>query len=122
MKKMMTVALIGAVHIGDVAYYRQLNEYFKQYDALLYELVAPAGTVVPRGRGTSNAHPVGLLQNGIKRLLELEAAHPDWVSPDSPSQRAGSAVPAGRSSNAAPSTRTVPSARSRTAPTSSRGC
>jgi len=28
----------------------------------------------------------------LKRLLELEAAHPDWVSPDSPSQRAGSAV------------------------------
>jgi len=66
------VDLIGAVHIGDVAYYRQLNEYFQQYDALLYELVAPAGTVVPRGRGTSNAHPVGLLQNGIKRLLELD--------------------------------------------------
>lgn len=28
----------------------------------------------------------------LKRLLELEAAHPEWVSPDSPSQRAGSAV------------------------------
>ena len=28
----------------------------------------------------------------LKRLLELEAAHPDWISPDSPSQRAGSAV------------------------------
>jgi hypothetical protein len=66
------VDLIGAVHIGDAAYYRQLNEHFTQYDALLYELVAPEGTVVQRGRGTSNAHPVGLLQNGIKRLLELD--------------------------------------------------
>src|SRR3989337_649855 len=28
----------------------------------------------------------------LKRLLELEAAHPDWISPDSPSQRAGSGV------------------------------
>ncbi|HWR66705.1 MAG TPA: NAD-dependent DNA ligase LigA, partial [Bellilinea sp.] len=28
----------------------------------------------------------------LKRLLELEAAHPEWVSPDSPSQRAGSAI------------------------------
>jgi hypothetical protein len=66
------VDLIGAVHVGDVAYYRQLNESFKQYDALLYELVAPEGTVVERGRGTSNAHPVGALQNGIKTLLDLD--------------------------------------------------
>ncbi|MHB0987517.1 MAG: NAD-dependent DNA ligase LigA [Bellilinea sp.] len=28
----------------------------------------------------------------LKRLLELEAAHPDWILPDSPSQRAGSEV------------------------------
>jgi hypothetical protein len=68
----ITVDLVAAVHIGDVAYYQQLNEHFKQYDALLYELVAPSGTVVERGRGTSNAHPVGLLQNGIKNLLELD--------------------------------------------------
>ncbi len=66
------VDLVGAVHIGDVAYYEQLNEYFKQYDALLYELVAPEGTVVERGRGTSSAHPIGFMQNGIKTLLELD--------------------------------------------------
>jgi hypothetical protein len=66
------IDLIGAVHIGDIAYYRQLNDRFKQYDALLYELVAPEGTVVKPGRGTSNAHPIGAMQNGIKRLLELD--------------------------------------------------
>jgi hypothetical protein len=68
----VVVDLIGAVHVGDVAYYRELNQEFKQYDALLYELVAAEGTVVERGRGTSNAHPVGALQNGIKTLLELD--------------------------------------------------
>jgi hypothetical protein len=68
----VVVDLVGAVHVGDVAYYRELNQRFKQYDALLYELVAPEGTVVERGRGTSNAHPVGALQNGIKTLLELD--------------------------------------------------
>jgi hypothetical protein len=60
------------VHVGDPAYYAQLNRRFKQYDALLYELVAPEGTVVQRGRGTSNAHPLGALQNGMKSMLALE--------------------------------------------------
>jgi hypothetical protein len=68
----LQVDLIGAVHIADVAYYKQLNEQFKQYDALLYELVAPEGTVVERGRGTSNAHPIGAMQNVFKDLLQLD--------------------------------------------------
>lgn len=66
------VDLIGAVHVGDVAYYDDLNKRFTQYESLLYELVAPQGTVVPQGRGTSNAHPVGMLQNGMKTVLELD--------------------------------------------------
>jgi hypothetical protein len=66
------VDLIGAVHIADPGYYKQLNEQFQQYDALLYELVAPEGTVVERGRGTSNAHPIGAMQNVFKDLLELD--------------------------------------------------
>jgi hypothetical protein len=66
------VDLVGAIHVADAAYYRELNRRFKQYDALLFELVAPDGTVVPRGRGTSNKHPVGALQNGMKNMLELE--------------------------------------------------
>jgi hypothetical protein len=68
----IVVDLIGAVHVGDIAYYRKLNDLFKRYDALLYELVAPEGTVVKPGRGTSNAHPVGAMQNAIKSLLELD--------------------------------------------------
>ena len=66
------VDLIGAVHVGDLAYYAQLNRWFKQYQALLYELVAPKGTRVERGRGTSNMHPVGAMQNSIKTMLEIE--------------------------------------------------
>jgi hypothetical protein len=34
-----TVDLVGAVHIADKSYYRMLNERFKTYDAVLYELV-----------------------------------------------------------------------------------
>lgn len=66
------VDLVGAVHIGDKRYYRDLNRRFKGYDAVLYELVAPEGTKVPRGRGTSNAHPLGALQNGMKSMLDVE--------------------------------------------------
>ena len=67
-----TVDLVAAVHVGDAAYYADLNRRFNMYDAMLYELVAPEGTVVPRGRGSSNAHPLGALQNGMKSMLALE--------------------------------------------------
>ncbi len=67
-----TVDLVGAVHIGDAAYYAALNDQFTHYDALLYELVAPPGATVARGRGTSNENPVGALQNGAKTLLGLD--------------------------------------------------
>lgn len=66
------VDLVGAVHVGDKAYYDKLNRMFRQYQALLYELVAPQGTRVERGRGSSNWHPVGAVQNGISSMFELE--------------------------------------------------
>lgn len=80
----VTVDLIGAVHIADTAYYRELNQRFKQYDALLYELVAPEGTVVERGRGTSNTHVVGAMQNAIKSFLELDhqLEYVDYTKPN----------------------------------------
>ena len=49
------VDLIGAIHIGDKAYYQQLNKDFSAYDALLYELVAPQGTRVPKHRDADGA-------------------------------------------------------------------
>ena len=71
-KKDLKVYLVGAIHIGDAAYYKRLNQEFEQYDALLYELVAPEGTQVPQGGPGASRHPIGLLQNGIKDWLELE--------------------------------------------------
>lgn len=69
----LQVDLIGVVHIGDKSYYDMLNERFKAYDAVLYELVAPKGAEVPRGgdRG-AGMHPVAALQYGLKSLLDLE--------------------------------------------------
>ena len=65
----VVVDLIGAVHVGDKAYYQKLNRAFKQYDALLYELVAPKDNNVPEG-GESQ-HPVGQMQQGMKSMLDL---------------------------------------------------
>jgi hypothetical protein len=70
-KAIWSVDLIGAVHVGDKEYYANLNKEFKQYDALLYELVAPEGTKIPKGASTKSNHPVGAMQNGMKDVLEL---------------------------------------------------
>lgn len=67
----LQVDLIGAIHIGDKSYYEELNEAFEQYDALLYELVAPQGTRVPAGGGGDRSALSGL-QGGMKDILELE--------------------------------------------------
>ncbi|MCE9529506.1 MAG: hypothetical protein K8R36_25940 [Planctomycetales bacterium] len=68
------VDLIGAVHVGEKHYYDELNQLFDGYDVVLYELVAPQGTVVTKQARTkgSSAHPVGLLQDGMKSMLGLE--------------------------------------------------
>lgn len=71
--KTQTVDLIGVVHIGEKEYYEKLNKIFEQYDALLYELVAPEGTRVPKGgRKGETTNPLAALQNGMKSMLELD--------------------------------------------------
>jgi hypothetical protein len=65
------VDLVSAVHVADKSYYEELNRRFKQYDAVMYELVAPEGTKVPKGGGRST-NPVSLLQQSLTSVLELE--------------------------------------------------
>lgn len=64
------VDLVSAIHIGDRDYYAELNERFVNYDAVLYELVAPPGTVVkdddPGQRGL-----LSTAQLGLTRMLGL---------------------------------------------------
>ncbi len=67
----LQIDLIGAVHIGEKDYYEALNKRFEGYDVVLFELVAPAGTRVPKGAKPSG-HPVAMLQNGLKDMLQLE--------------------------------------------------
>jgi hypothetical protein len=65
------VDLIAAFHIGDKSYYEALNKAFEDYDVVLYELVAPLGTRVPKGGGKSDS-AVSKVQKFLKDSLELE--------------------------------------------------
>jgi uncharacterized protein YbaP (TraB family) len=58
------VDLIGAVHVGDAAYYRDLNRRMKKYDALLYELVVPTKDAKPERKKSFNV---------MKMVLGLES-------------------------------------------------
>lgn len=68
--KRLKVDLIGAIHVGDRAYYDELNKAFGEYDVVLYELVARKNEVPQPGR--RSAHPISALQLGMKNMLELE--------------------------------------------------
>ena len=68
----LVVDLFGAVHIGEKSYYEQINRDFKEYEVVLYELVAPPGTRIPRG-GAQSARPVAMMQGGMKSMLGLES-------------------------------------------------
>ena len=67
------VDLIGAVHVGTKEYYQELNNRFKTYDALLYELVADPSANKPDKRADRGGfNPLGALQKGMKDVLELK--------------------------------------------------
>jgi hypothetical protein len=70
------VSLIAAIHVADKTYYQDLSRLFEGYDALLYELVKPAGAV-PR-RGGASPGMIGALQRGLRDLLGLEFQL-DWI-------------------------------------------
>jgi hypothetical protein len=69
--KTVTVDLVGVVHVADRAYYERLNKRFTEYDAVLYELVAPLGTRVPKaGKSDSlSSFLTGLMSS----MLDLES-------------------------------------------------
>ncbi len=65
-----TVDLIGAIHIGERSYYEELNRRFRDYDALLYELVAPKESRIPQ-KGAAPRSTIGYLQTGMTDMLGL---------------------------------------------------
>jgi len=83
-----SVDLVSAIHIGDKAYYAELNELFTGYDALLYELVAPQGVdhseQVGRRKGLLSNAQVGLtkLLDLSFQLDEIDYGQPNFVHAD----------------------------------------
>jgi hypothetical protein len=67
--KPITVDLVSAVHIGDARYYQALNDRFKQYDSMLYELIAPKDhDFTARAESPSS---LSRMQQGITNILGL---------------------------------------------------
>ncbi len=61
---------IGAVHIGDESYYRDLNRRFKSYEGVLYELVADP-TRIKQLNATTATSGLGWFQKRLSDLMGL---------------------------------------------------
>lgn len=66
------VDLVGVVHIGEEAYYKDLNQRLGKYDSVLYELVAPDGTRIRPADLQQRRSVLGSMQSGMKDMLNLE--------------------------------------------------
>ncbi len=70
------VDLVGAVHVADAVYFEALNERFKGYDAVLYELVGSPEKGKPLGNrvvaNDARLGWIGTLQQKMKEALKLE--------------------------------------------------
>jgi len=79
----VTVDLIGAIHIGDKAYFRKLDRSFREYDALLYEMVAEkdeTGSAPSRWKNRDRPGP---------KPTEVDAGKPDEAGEPSVSEEKG---------------------------------
>jgi hypothetical protein len=68
----LIVDLVGVVHVADKDYYDRLNRALEEYDVVLYELVAPPGTRIPKGGKRDSDNPVAMIQRIMKSVLNLE--------------------------------------------------
>ena len=68
----VVVDLVSAVHVAESSYFEELNRRFKDYDVVLYELVAPEGTVIPNGGAKKGGSAVSMVQTTMTQVLKLE--------------------------------------------------
>ena len=66
------VDLVGAIHVAEKSYYKQLNKLFEDYDVVLYEVVAEEGTrPEPSEEDKSPSSVIGFAQYQFANLLGL---------------------------------------------------
>jgi len=70
--KQFSVDLIGCIHVADKKYYDALNERFKQYDAVLFELVMPEGESLAGLGQRKSDHPIARVQQSLPKILDLD--------------------------------------------------
>jgi hypothetical protein len=68
----LVVDLVGVVHIGDRAYYQELNRHLEKYDVVLFELVAEKGTIIPKGGKRDSTNILAIMQKVMKTVLRLD--------------------------------------------------
>jgi len=66
------VHLVGAVHIGEKAYYDALNKSFANYDVVLYELISSKGHEIPVPNTRPSDSFIPQLQHTLKDSLDLD--------------------------------------------------
>lgn len=72
----VVVDLVGAVHIADKKYFEALNQRFKSYDVVLYELVGrpmEERETLKVGDGDKKLQWLGTLQEKMRSTLKLES-------------------------------------------------
>lgn len=86
----VTVTLIGAVHVADSAYYDELNDLFKSFDTVLYEMVGgPIEKREERMKATTEPHvPVPHQQEDSAQDTESPATQKTPASSDTDKQAA----------------------------------
>ena len=90
-----TVDLVAAVHVGEKSYYRALNQAFKNYDAVLFELIADPEVAEERKQayqagepsgfyGRDSSNPLAAMQTKLCDLLNLsyQLEHIEYGAPN----------------------------------------
>lgn len=67
----VTLHLVSALHVGEKAYYEELNKTFESYDALLYELIMRKGARPP-APGEKSQSALSTFQRFLKNVLSLD--------------------------------------------------